>query len=180
MSTYIVFCAKVKLFFLLYKYSYAEIFYFCSMSEFFSRLRRLPRSRGFGVQSPADYHFVAHVLRRPIPESALEMMPQDKELRKLARLVYLIEQEIETQGKEVGVWVGDLASVSYEDIDRQLENISDGTYLVLSNLRKRASSLALWRSIVDHPRRKICFDLYSIGVVIPDSHRYPEVYELYF
>ena len=34
------------------------------MFDWFSKLLRLPRSRGFGVQSPTDYHFLRHVIRQ--------------------------------------------------------------------------------------------------------------------
>ena len=33
----------------------------------FQCLLRIPRSRGFGVQSPTDYHFLRHVIRQKLP-----------------------------------------------------------------------------------------------------------------
>ncbi len=150
------------------------------MNEFFAHLRRLPRTHGFGVQSPADYHFITRVLRRPISEDIFREMPQDKGERQVARLVYLIRQEIETQAQETDIHVEDLTRLNSSDIDRLMADIADNTYFILSNLRASQSTLALFHHLVAHPRRKITFDLYSTAVLHLTSRRYSEMYKINF
>ncbi len=150
------------------------------MNRFFAHICRLPRSRGFGVQSPSDYHFVARVLHRPIPQNVLRALPRDGGERQLARLVYLVQQEAQLQAREADIRVEDLTHLTSEDIDRLMDDIADGSHLVLTHLRATRVSLALFRQLEAHPRRKITFDLYSLAVVIPDAKRYPQHYAINF
>ncbi len=175
-----IFCAKVHLFFHSHKKHKPFFSYFCMMNRFFSHFRRLPRSRGFGVQSPSDYHFVTRVLRRPIPQDVLLRMPRGKDERQLARLVYLLQQECETRGQEADLRVEDLACLTPEDVDRLMTEIRDDSCLILTHLRHSKSTLAIFRQLVSHPRRKITFDLYSLAVVIPNAKRYPQHYAINF
>ncbi len=58
------------------------------------RLSRLPRSHGFGVQSPSDYRFVTQTLRADIPDCMKKKLPADKALARLCRLVFLVSAGI--------------------------------------------------------------------------------------
>ncbi|MCF0192324.1 MAG: hypothetical protein HUK05_02665 [Prevotella sp.] len=42
--------------------------------SFLSRLIRMPRTRGFGVQSPTDYHFLRHIVSQQLPYYAYKQL----------------------------------------------------------------------------------------------------------
>lgn len=44
------------------------------MFTWLSKIIRAPRTRGFGVQSPTDYHFVRHVVQQKLPYYAYQTL----------------------------------------------------------------------------------------------------------
>ncbi len=57
------------------------------MFRWLNRLIRSPRTRGFGVQSPTDYHFLRHVVHQKLPYYAYETLS--------SRTTHLSKREVE-------------------------------------------------------------------------------------
>ncbi len=175
--------------------------------SFIQRLRRLPRSHGFGVQSPSDFHFVTEVLRGKIPRNVLEGLSKDKEEGKLLRLAYLVSKDRKpryflnlTQKKELekvvclasencSICVGEgleraeliLADAqSLERVVEEAEKIADIACLIVGNIRYNNDSLKRWQRLIDSGKAAITFDLFSHGVALFDKKRYPQHYNVYF
>ncbi len=118
-----------------------------SLRRFFYSVIRLPRSNGFGIQSPFAFRFVTQVVRDKRQHdyySSLDSNYGDSDLR-LRKFYLRLLDFVNTEQCFDVVYV-------IEGI-----HLSDQTY-------------ALWESVIESRKVVVSFDLYDCGVVFLDGN----------
>lgn len=162
---------------------------------------RLPHSLGFGIQSPTDFYFDRHVINEHLPYYAYETLGVNNSwLRRKLGLLYfrLVNWQ---QPKEIldGVGVAeflqagckralvvsdmnrakvDLAIVSCPTDALVLLDRCDGNSLMV--VEGIQSDKLNWRSIRQHPKVTISWDLYYCGILQFDPKRKKQHYRRNF
>lgn len=159
-------------------------------------LRRLGRSRGFGIQSPSAYQFVTEILCQRMPyyayDELLARFPEvDGRQRKLYRLLFRLsnfrqaaQTYVTPQLSEAGreyllagnrrTTLGEAAegcelavvSASDGDLSRFLEVLPDDGVLILLGLRRKGHLSAFWPVVKACERVGMTFDAYDVGVAL--------------
>lgn len=165
------------------------------MLSWLSRILRVPRTRGFGVQSPTDYHFIRHVVVQKLPYYAYSQLDgyttnlSKREVDilhfylRLANYVngrfpiYIIGKEtfgnITTELRQKYMAAGSKRSVVHQS-SRLPVNLTSETncVLVIENLEYSRSLL----SETSYPT--VVFDMKDIAVAFCDPKRYKTIYKI--
>ena len=135
---------------------------------------RMPRTRGFGVQSPTAYSFLRKVVnekgflinyRQTHPE--ISSYPQDAS--KLKRLLFRI--------RTVYPNVVELSASSLlqsEDFQQFLWNVSADTVLVVTGINLDAEYGKVWLRLVADNRTVLTFNLVDCGIVFFDKTKFKQ------
>lgn len=162
-------------------------------------LRRMGYSRGFGIQSPTDYHFVRYVINEHWPYYAYSTLhPDDDWLQRKLGLLYFRLVNWRQPATVIDVVgcadylragcqrarvVDDAAVVELAvmpisaDYELLFQRCDDASIVVFQDLWQRPH---LWHQIKNHPRVRITFDLYYCGIVMFDSKRHTQHYIVNF
>ena len=137
------------------------------------RMLRMPRTRGFGVQSPTAYSFLRKVVnekgflrnyRQTHPDSSY---PQDAS--KLKRLLFRI--------RTVYPNVVELSASSLlqsEDFQLFLWNVSADMVLVVTDINLDAEYGKVWMRLVADDRTVLTFNLVDCGIVFFDKTKFKQ------
>ena len=162
-------------------------------------LSRIHRSRGFGIQSPADYAFVRYVINEHWPYYAYSLLPKDDWLtRKLGRLYFRLAnwrqplqiltddyQEYWQAGCQrlcltTNIETVELARLTIEDnvgFDKLLGMCNDQSVLVIEGIHR---DWERWHNIEQDNRIGTTFDLYYCGIIFFDKRHYKHHYCINF
>lgn len=167
-------------------------------------LSRVPRSLGFGVQSPTDYYFVRSVVgeRWPYYQYAEMAVGGSRLHRRLGRLHLRIanwlqpgvivsncyrnylqagcrKAELRTLGEPgvAGLVCIDLAADDNVQLSHIYNNVDRHSVMIVENIHHRK---AVWRQIVADERTGVSFDLYFCGIVMFDKKRTKQQYQIIF
>ena len=165
-------------------------------------LSRLPHSRGFGIQSPTDYRFVRYVINEHWPYYAYEQLDRNKGKlrRKLGKLYFRLanflqpRQAIDRIGVSEYLKAGshktviidyklplDMVKLVLVPADTSLEELLNecGEQAVLV-VECSGGNSSLTKTITQHPRTTVVFDLYYCFIVFFDSKRSKQYYTVNF
>jgi len=165
------------------------------MFSWLNRLLRAPRTRGFGVQSPTDYHFIRHVVAQKLPYYAYKQL-ESKTARlskrevdilqfylRLAKYIqdrfpiYIIGKDtfgnITTELRRQFFTAGS-KKVQVQQVSRLPATMTAETQCVLI-LESLDHSQAL---LSDSPFPKVVFDMEDIAVAFCDPKRYKTKYSI--
>lgn len=150
-------------------------------------LSRIGHCRGFGIQSPTDYHFVRYVINEHWPYYAYaDMPPGDDWLRqKLGKLYFRMANHLQPQtvvdlvGVEHYIKAGCRKALTSDDA-----RLADSAQLVvahteanLADIMERCPTDATlvvedighharqWQQLLHNPRSTVAFDLYYCGIL---------------
>lgn len=160
-----------------------------------SRILRAPRTRGFGVQSPTDYHFVRHVVAQKFPYYAYSQLDTNttnlskREVEilhfylRLANYVngrfpiYIIGKEIfgniTTELRQKYMAAGSKRSIVHQSSRLPVSLTSEtNCVLVIENLESLRSLLS------DISCPTVVFDMKDIAVAFCDPKRYKTIYKI--
>lgn len=173
--------------------SFAFLLYFCNMMKIWYPLiwlSRLPRSCGFGIQSPTDFQFVQDVLRERLPYYAYASLEyrEGRVHRRIGLMVFRI-----ANWRQPGVIIDgagmspyllaacphativqnadavELAVVSVATNYQSLfDHCDDRSVVVFTDIQRHQP---LWKCILHDERVRVSYDLYHCGVVLFDSKR---------
>lgn len=124
-----------------------------------SRLLRVPRSRGFGVQSPWAYRFLREVLMAR--EGSDRQLPFAERLRRRCRHVWTID-----------------ASASPDEIDAILSTAQPPEVLLVSGIKRSRTARRFWRQLLCAPRIGVAFDCFDFGLLFFDRKLHKRVYRV--
>ena len=138
------------------------------------RMLRMPRTRGFGVQSPTAYSFLRKVVNEKgflsnyrQTHSDSSSYPQDAS--KLKRLLFRI--------RTVYPHVVELSASSLlhsEDFQQFLRNVSADTVWVVTDINLDAEYGKVWLRLVADNRTVLTFDLVDCGIVFFDKTKFKQ------
>lgn len=160
-----------------------------------SRILRAPRTRGFGVQSPTDYHFIRHVVSQKMPYYAYgqldgyttHLSKREVEILhfyfRLANYVqdrspiYILGKEvfgnITTELRQKFMSAGSRKSIVHQS-SRLPASLTLDTQCVLI-IENPQSAKA---QISDSPYPKVIFDMQDIAVAFCNPKRYKIIYKI--
>lgn len=163
--------------------------------SYLTRILRAPRTRGFGVQSPTDYHFIRHVVAQTFPYYAYKQLESNTThlskreveiLRFYLRLanyvqdrfpIYIIGKEnlgnITKELRQKFMAAGSRKAVVHQS-SRMPAAITPDTQCVLIIENLHYSKQMLTES--DSP--KVIFDMNDIAVAFCDPKRYKTTYKI--
>ena len=162
------------------------------------RLRRMPRTRGFGVQSPSAYRFLRDVVstrgryaitevhRSNEPSVKIANFTQAKHWFVSERLAsadmetYVCagcqEAQVSSEFSENEVYVIDADDVQL--VDDILNKASSTSLLIIEGINRSRNAFDRWRQVMTDSRTGVCFDMYKIGVVFFDLKKYKTSYQV--
>ncbi|WP_232223175.1 hypothetical protein, partial [Prevotella sp. S7 MS 2] len=137
-------------------------------------LMRIPRTRGFGVQSPFAYRF----LRRVVAPKSNGTWPvlwlcSNRSLRKEKLLSRLNEYCCEKNLTYVGLLGEEIPT--YEEL---LEHLDISTVLFIDGIQKKSEMKYLWLKLLEGTHRGGAFDLYDCGILFFNQTYYKRVYKV--
>ena len=161
-----------------------DFYYLCSMNrkrikkKFTSlgqRMLRMPRTRGFGVQSPTAYSFLRKVVNekgflRIYCQTHSEISssyPQDasRQKRLLFRIRTVYPNVVELSASSL---------LKGEDFLQFLWNVSDDTVLVVTDINLDAEYRKVWLRLVTDNRTILTFNLVDCGIVFFDKTKFKQ------
>ena len=153
----------------------------------FVRLRRMPRTRGFGVQSPSAYRFLRDVVSSKGRYAVINMPLETRDARFVSkRLVSDALKAYVCAGHQAavvspvlddsGVYVVDIT----EDyvVEAVLNQASASDLLIVEGIHRSAIARKKWQQIMADRRTGVCFDLYKAGVVCFDLKKFKTSYRV--
>ena len=162
---------------------YIVFYYLCSMNrksikkKFTSlgqRMLRMPRTRGFGVQSPTAYSFLRKVVnekgflriyRQTHPENSSYPQDASKQKRLLFRIRTVYPNVVELSASSL---------LQKEDFQQFLWNVSDDTILVVTDINLDAEYRKVWLRLVTDNRTVLTFNLVDCGIVFFDKTKFKQ------
>ena len=164
-------------------WNFADFYYLCSMNRkrikkkftnLGQRMLRMPRTRGFGVQSPTAYSFLRKVVNekgflrnyRQI-HSDFSSYPQDdsKQKRLLFRIRTVYPHVVELSASSL---------LQNEDFQQFLRNVSADTVLVVIDINLDAEYRKVWMRLVADDRTVLTFNLVDCGIVFFDKTKFKQ------
>lgn len=164
------------------------------MTNWLNRLIRAPRTRGFGVQSPTDYHFIRHVVRQQFPYYAYNTLSSKtthlskREVELLQfylRLANYIQDrwQLYIIGKDnLGAIDTNLRTLYLKAGSKKVKAVQ--TSRLPSNLSSQTSvliveNLAYNKSVIKEcAEATVIFDMEDIAVVFCDPKRFKTIYKI--
>ena len=170
------------------------------LTYMFVWLSRITHCRGFGVQSPTDYHFVRYVINEHWPYYAYATLGKSDswKKRKIGLLCFRLtnwlqpRQVFDCCGMSTYVRTAcskslicqtlpaciDFAVVPITtDVETLFSHCDDHSVVLLFDIDRHK---ALWQHIAAHSRVTISYDLYYCGIVMFDSKRTKQHYKINF
>lgn len=180
---------------------------FSSLHKFLSTLLRVPRTRGFGVQSPFAYRFLCEVITERWPYYAyedLKALSKDEDERKIGQLLLRLSNYLGPhqwyfgsvdllQRYKVYVLAGshqskcvselqnrvEIALLSVNDsLEETLQHVSDDSVVILLDLRSRSLSCRDSMRMAIDAGATVCFDLYNEAIVFFNPKLHPHLYKV--
>ncbi len=178
-------------------------------------VRRWRRTRGFGVHSPTDYHFIRYVVNEHWPYYAYDTLKAqipdiDRKTRKVCKLYFRIANHLQPKsillihmpaaayehylragcqtahimhhlpGCSTLPQADFIATTADDDmlplIDDAMQHAGNGTLFIINGIHKGRHSRRLWKTIRQHQRATITFDLYYCGIIVINDTRSPQHY----
>ncbi len=131
------------------------------------RMRRMPRTRGFGVQSPTAYSILRHVLnergflrKNRLASSQAYPFHAPRQERLIWRIRFSYSDTVVTPAVEI------LASDVCEVL---LSSMSANSVLVIPGIDRGEEEKKLWNRILADHRTVLSYDLLNCGVVFFDN-----------
>ena len=178
-----------------------------SLHKFLSTLLRLPRTRGFGVQSPFAYRFLREVITERWPYYAyddLKTLSRDENERRLGQLLLRLSNHFGPRQWYFGsddilriykayVSAGchriqciselpnkvEIALLSANgSLQEVLQHVSDDSVLILLDLRSCSFSCRDTMRLTIDAGATACFDLYNEAIIFFNSKLYPHIYKV--
>jgi len=178
-----------------------------SLHKFVSTLLRLPRTRGFGVQSPFAYRFLREVITERWPYYAyddLKTLSRDEDERRLGQLLLRLSNHFGPRQWYFGsddilrrykayVSAGchrtqciselpnkvEIALLSANgSLQEVLQHVSDDSVLILLDLRSCSFSCRDTMRLTIDAGATACFDLYNEAIIFFNSKLYPHIYKV--
>jgi len=170
------------------------------LTHIFVWLSRITQSRGFGVQSPTDYHLVRYVINEHWPYYAYATLGSSDswKKRKIGLLCFRLTNWLQPQqvfdacGMATYVRAAcaktlvsqtlpdriDFAIVPITmDVKTLFPHCDDHSLVLFLDVDRHKT---LWQHIVDTPCVIISYDLYYCGIVMFDSKRTKQHYKINF
>lgn len=156
---------------------------------------RIPRTRGFGIQSPTDYHFLRHVIRQRLPYYAYAKLADrtDKLTKREVEILhfyfrlanyikarcplYIIGREcfgnITPELRRLFITAGSSKIVA-QQASRIPSSINENTVcvIIVENLPTAI------KACQDSGIAKVVFDMQDIAVIFCDPKRYKTIYKV--
>ena len=138
------------------------------------RMLRMPRTRGFGVQSPTAYSFLRKVVNEKgflriycQTHAGISSYPQDapRQKRLLFRIRTVCPNVVELSASSL---------LKGEDFQQFLCNVSDDTVLVVTDINLDAEYRKVWLRFVTDNRTILTFNLVDCGIVFFDKTKYKQ------
>ena len=135
---------------------------------------RMPRTRGFGVQSPTAYSFLRKVVNEKVflrnyrqTHSELSAYPQDasKQKRLLFRIRTVYPNVIALSASSL---------LKGEDFQQFLLNVSDDMVLVVTDINLDSEYRKVWLRLVADNRTVLTFNLVDCGIVFFDKTKFKQ------
>ncbi len=140
-----------------------------NMMSLVEKIRRIPRTRGFGVQSPTAYSILRHIINekgflRTHPLSHSHPVSYPYHDTKLERLIYRIRYDYPDMSITP---IDDFSSAErYESL---MAAQSVHSVLILTGIHDGAKEKATWNQILADRRTVMTFDLLDCGIVFFDN-----------
>ena len=138
------------------------------------RMLRMPRTRGFGVQSPTAYSFLRKVVNEKgflrnyrQTHAGISSYPQDapRQKRLLFRIRTVYPNVVELSASSL---------LKGEDFQQFLLNVSDDTVLVVTDINLDAEYKKVWLRLVADTCTVLTFDLVDCGIVFFDKTKFKQ------
>ena len=168
-------------------------------------LSRIAHSRGFGIQSPADYSFVRYVVNEHWPYYQYATLPTaDWETLHLLRLYFRLanwrqplvitvppsidDKDIRTTYLKAGCWDATLQTNSTK-VEMMLQPLTGDYRQRLEKALEKVDDHSViileriyqdwpfWHSLVNDPHTVVTFDLYYCGIILFDKKRTKQHYK---
>ena len=168
-------------------------------------LSRISHCRGFGVQSPTDYHFVRYVVNEHWPYYAYEWLGKEDtwKRRKIGRLCFRLtnwlqphhvlddckmSDYIRAASQRTMIYRSGECQANMADIELAIEPVTSDAQRLFEGCNDRSVIMfvdinlhkADWQRIHQDPRVSISYDLYYCGIVMFDSKRVKQHYIVNF
>ena len=161
----------------------ADFYYLCSMNrkrikkKFTSlgqRMLRMPRTRGFGVQSPTAYSFLRKVVnekgflrnyRQSHSDSSSYPQDESKQKRLLFRIRTVYPHVVELSASSL---------LQSENFMQFLRNVSADTVLVVTDINLDAEYKKVWLRLVADNCTVLTFNLVDCGIVFFDKTKFKQ------
>ena len=182
---------------------------FSSLHKFLVTLLRIPRTRGFGVQSPFAYRFLRDVITERWPYYAyddLKSLSKGEEDRKIGHLMFRLSNYFGShqwyfgsvdllQRYKAYILAGchhascvatlpctvEIALLSSDaTIKETLQHISDDSVVILHDFRSGSLSYKDIMSMFDVAGATVIFDLYDMGIFFFNSKLHRHIYKVYY
>lgn len=130
------------------------------------RLLRMPRTRGFGVQSPSVYALVRYIINEKQFLKRYQIRAASyPNVSKQERLLYRLHHAFTSYE----VVVKQMDGLSFLFLDELLHLAHKRTILVLQGINYTADAKAMWHSVVADKHTVVTVDLYDCGIVFFDK-----------
>lgn len=146
-----------------------------NLHKTFNYIARIPRTRGFGVQSPTVYSFLRHGLNERAFVREHENLPSDYfSSSKLERLTFRIKSYLPSARIRM-FDASELSSIVNDELSLQTK---DTDVFVISNIRFDTASLLLWQQLVSDNRTVVTLDLFDCGLVFFDKRTFKQHFKV--
>lgn len=171
--------------------------------HFFVWLSRISHCRGFGIQSPSDYHLVRCVINEHWPYYQYEQMgSEDGWLqRKLGCLYFRLSnwrqpqtvvdadmlscwqagcrkaQVVATANGRIELMRLVVADGQAADVTALFDRVDDQSVIVVEGINRNRQ---IWRTVIADERVRVSFNLYYCGILLFDKKRAKKNYVINF
>ena len=119
------------------------------LQRFLAYLTRIPRTRGFGIQSPWSYQFVQTVVRPNNPPDFEQRLQQ-----------YLAAQGIQPDE----VLRIDSLQINSQQCKEFLQQNNPKRLLIVDNIHSTKQHYSIWEKLVERQEVVVSFDLWKLGL----------------
>lgn len=147
------------------------------MNRISEYIRRMGKSRGFGIQSPWAYTFVTEVIGERMPYYAYEEIDKryPRHQRKRQRLYHRVQNFVHPHR----TYITDMRHP--DDIILQLCRMaSEGGVVIIEGINRDSTSRQRWQHLRDSNEIGITFDLYDFVICFVDRKIHKQHYRLNF